>query len=191
MKKNFSKLNMTYKLIFIAVTIGFNIWVGLSLKKINISLGLLIFSLFIISMIFIQERLYKNYMEDIFIDLSDMLGTIIDMKNKVVFSTMDDTIFSKLQYQTIKLTNILTEKNKRIENDRNEIKSLISDIAHQLKTPITNLKMYGEFLQDESLSNEERKEFNEIIMMSLDRLSFLVESMIIGEWSNKFNTTAK
>ena len=38
--------------------------------------------------------------------------------------------------------------------------------------------MYGEFLQDESLSNEERKEFNEIIMMSLDRLSFLVESMI-------------
>ena len=178
MKKNFSKLNMTYKLIFIAVTIGFNIWVDLSLKKINISLGLLIFSLFIISMIFIQERLYKNYMEDIFIDLSDMLGTIIDMKNEVVFSTMDDTIFSKLQYQTIKLTNILTEKNKRIENDRNEIKSLISDIAHQLKTPITNLKMYGEFLQDESLSNEERKEFNEIIMMSLDRLSFLVDSMI-------------
>ena len=55
-----------------------------------------------------------------------MLGTIIDMKNKVVFSTMDDTIFSKLQYQTIKLTNILTEKNKRIENDRNEIKSLNS-----------------------------------------------------------------
>ena len=97
-------------------------------------------------MIFIQERLYKNYMEDIFIDLSDMLGTIIDMKNEVVFSTMDDTIFSKLQYQTIKLTNILTEKNKRIENDRNEIKSLISDIAHQLKIPITNLKMYGEFL---------------------------------------------
>ena len=178
MKKNFSKLNMTYKLIFIAVTIGFNIWVDLSLKKINISLGLLIFSLFIISMIFIQERLYKNYMEDIFIDLSDMLGTIIDMKNEVVFSTMDDTIFSKLQYQTIKLTNILAEKNKRIENDRNEIKSLISDIAHQLKTPITNLKMYGEFLQDESLSNEERKEFNEIIMMSLDRLSFLVDSMI-------------
>ena len=172
MKKNFSKLNMTYKLIFIAVTIGFNIWVDLSLKKINISLGLLIFSLFIISMIFIQERLYKNYMEDIFIDLSDMLGTIIDMKNEVVFSTMDDTIFSKLQYQTIKLTNILAEKNKRIENDRNEIKSLISDIAHQLKTPITNLKMYGEFLQDESLKNEERKEFNEIIMMSLDRLSF-------------------
>ena len=55
------------------------------------------------------------------------------------------------QYQTIKLTNRLTEKNKRIENDRNEIKSLISDIAHQLKTPITNLKMYGEFLQDEKL----------------------------------------
>ena len=178
MKNNFNRLNTIYKAIFITATMGLNIWIGVSLKNIKISLGLLIFSLFIITMIFIQERLYKRYMEDIFINLSDMLATIIDMRNNVVFSTMEDTIFSKLQHQTIKLTNILTEKNKKIENDRNEIKALISDIAHQLKTPITNLKMYGEFLQDESLSNKERKEFSKIIMMSLDRLSFLVESMI-------------
>ena len=117
-------------------------------------------------------------MESIFIQLSDMLQTIIDMKDKEVFSTIEDTLFSKLQYQTIKLTTILNNKNSQIEEERNEIQKLISDIAHQLKTPLTNLKMYGEFLQDESLSKEERKEFYEIVMSSLNRLSFLVESMI-------------
>lgn len=178
MKNNFSKTNTIYKVIFILVIIGFNTWIGFNFKNIKISLGLLFFSLFIIAMMLIQEKLYKSYMEDIFVDLSDMLATIIDMKNEEVFSTMEDTIFSKLQHQTIKLTNILTEKNKKIENDRNEIKALISDIAHQLKTPITNLKMYGAFLQDEGLSKEERKEFSEIIMLSLERLSFLIESMI-------------
>jgi signal transduction histidine kinase len=87
-------------------------------------------------------------------------------------------LLSKLQHQTIKLTNILKEKNKQIENDRNEIKSLISDIAHQLKTPLTNLKMYAELLQVESINEEDRKEFNEVIMLSLNRLSFLIDSMI-------------
>lgn len=178
MKKKFDITNTIYKIIFIITTIALNIWIGIKLKNIEISLVFFIFSLFINLMMFIQEILYKRYMEDIFIDLSNMLSTIIDMKNEVVFSTMEDTIFSKLQHQTLKLTNILTEKNKQIEKDKNEIKALISDIAHQLKTPITNLKMYGEFLKDESLSDEERKEFNEVMLLSLDRLSFLVESMI-------------
>ena len=145
----------------------------------------LIFSVFIISSFFIYKIVYKKHMESIFIQLSDMLQTIIDMKDKEVFSSIEDTLFSKLQYQTIKLTAILKNKNSQIEEERNEIQKLISDIAHQLKTPLTNLKMYGEFLQDESLSKEERKEFYDIVMSSLNRLSFLVESMIKMS-SNKF-----
>ena len=49
---------------------------------------------------------------------------------------------------------------------------MISDIAHQLKTPLTNMKMYSEFLQDENLTKEEREEFNKIILLSLDKLCF-------------------
>lgn len=178
MKKNFNKINNIYKIIIILVTISLNIWILFSLKNFNISFILLIFSIFVIAMILIQEKRYENYIRYSLLDLSDMLQTIIDMKDEEVFSIMEDTIFSKLQYQTIKLTNILNAKNKQMENERNEIKSLVSDIAHQLKTPLTNLKMYGEFFKDETLSEEERKEFSEIMTLSLDRLTFLVESMI-------------
>lgn len=178
MKMCFNKINNIYKFIVILITIILNIWIYLNLKNLNISLLLLVFSMFILVMFFIQERRYENYIKCSLLDLSDMLQTIIDMKDKAIFSTMEDTIFSKLQYQTIKLTNILNAKNKQMETERNEIKALVSDIAHQLKTPLTNLKIYGEFFKDESLTVEERKEFSEIMTISLDRLTFLVESMI-------------
>lgn len=178
MKNNFNKINNIYKIIIIVVSISLNIWILFSFKNLNLSLILLVFSVFLIAMFFIQEKRYENYIKDSLLDLSDMLQTIIDMKDEEVFSTMEDTIFSKLQYQTIKLTNILNAKNKQMEIERNEIKSLVSDIAHQLKTPLTNLKMYGEFFKDETLSSEERKEFSDIMILSLDRLTFLVESMI-------------
>lgn len=178
MKMDFNKANTIFKIITTLMTICLNIWVYIIGVNFKVSIILVIFSVFIISGMFLYEKIYKNYMEEIFVQLSDMLATIIDMRDEEVFSIMEDTLFSKLQYQTIKLTNILKEKNRQIENDRNEIKSLISDIAHQLKTPITNLKIYGEILQDESLSKEERKEFNKIIILSLNRLSFLIESMI-------------
>ncbi|MBS5950893.1 MAG: HAMP domain-containing histidine kinase [Clostridium sp.] len=178
MRLNFNKVNIFFKAIIIILTIFVNAYVYIMEVNNKVSIVLLIFSAIIILGMFIYEKLYKNYMEDMFIQLSDMLSTIIDMRDEEVFSTMEDTLLSKLQHQTIKLTNILKDKNEQIEKDRNEIKSLISDIAHQLKTPLTNLKMYGEFLKDEDLTEEERREFNDIIMISLDRLSFLIESMI-------------
>lgn len=178
MKMCFNKINNIYKFIIILITIILNIWIYLNLKNLNISLLLLVFSMFILVMFFIQERRYENYIKCSLLDLSDMLQTIIEMKDKEIFSTMEDTIFSKLQYQTIKLTNILNAKNEQMETERNEIKALVSDIAHQLKTPLTNLKIYEEFFKDESLTVEERKEFSEIMTISLDRLTFLVESMI-------------
>ena len=178
-KENFiNKLNIILKASVIIISIFF---VGLILfltRSVKLTTIVSVFSILIILIMFAYEKIYKMYMQNIFVQLSDMLDAIINMRNENIFSTTEDTVLSKLQYQTIKLTNILKSKNKKIEDERNEIKSLISDIAHQLKTPLTNLKMYGEFLQDESLTDEERKEFSEVINTSLNRLSFLVESMI-------------
>ncbi|MGG7162793.1 sensor histidine kinase [Clostridium ihumii] len=178
-KENFiNKLNVILKASVIIISIFF---IGLILfltRSIKLTTIVSVFSILIILIMFAYEKIYKIYMQNTFVQLSDMLDTIINMRDENIFSTTEDTVLSKLQYQTIKLTNILKSKNKKIEDERNEIKSLISDIAHQLKTPLTNLKMYGEFLQDESLTDEERKEFSEVINTSLNRLSFLVESMI-------------
>ncbi|MBX4267130.1 sensor histidine kinase [Clostridium estertheticum] len=169
---------LIYKIGIILFCFLFNTTIYFKTLNIQITIITAIFSLGIISFIFLYDILFKNYMTSILEELSDMLETISHMESEEVFSTMDDTIFSKLQSQTTKLTNLLISQNKEIEEEKNEIKSLISDIAHQLKTPLSNIKMYSEFLQDDNLKEDERKEFNTIVLFSLNKLTFLVESMI-------------
>ncbi|MBU3157561.1 HAMP domain-containing histidine kinase [Clostridium estertheticum] len=169
---------LIYKIGIILFCFLFNTTIYFKTLNIQITIITAIFSLGIIIFIFLYDILFKNYMTSILEELSDMLETISHMESEEVFSTTEDTIFSKLQSQTTKLTNLLISQNKEIEEEKNEIKSLISDIAHQLKTPLSNIKIYSEFLQDDNLKEEERKEFNNIVLFSLNKLTFLVESMI-------------
>ncbi|MCB2344387.1 sensor histidine kinase [Clostridium estertheticum] len=169
---------LIYKTSIILFCFLFNTTIYFKTLNIQITIITAIFSLGIISFIFLYDILFKNYMTSILEELSDMLETISHMESEEVFLTTEDTIFSKLQSQTTKLTNLLISQNKEIEEEKNEIKSLISDIAHQLKTPLSNIKIYSEFLQDDNLKENERKEFNNIVLFSLNKLTFLVESMI-------------
>lgn len=174
------KIYILLNFVIFTICLLFNIYIFKSTKdyNINISIATLIFTLAIFVILYLQKIFFKKYIDEILVDLSDMLSTISDMREEEIFSMIDDSIFSKLQHQTLKLINVLKAQNKKMENEKNEIKSLISDISHQLKTPLANMKMYSEFLQQEDLSEEERKEFYEIILLSLDKLCFLVESMI-------------
>ena len=177
-EKLIDKLKIALKIIFIVIIFILIGVVYIFTKNTQLTLIVGVLTIILLLLILLYDKITKIYLENIFVQLSDMLDTIINLKDENIFSTTEDTMLSKLQYQTIKLTDILKAKNRRIENDRNEIKSLISDIAHQLKTPLTNLKMYGELLNDKSLSEDERNEFFQVILSSLDRLTFLVESMI-------------
>lgn len=110
--------------------------------------------------------------------LSNMISALIDKREDEVFSVLNDDMLSKLQSQVIKLSGILNMQNKRLKKEHDEIKSLISDISHQLKTPVANLEIYCGLLQDASISNEQREDFTNNIQSQLKKLSFLMESMI-------------
>lgn len=178
MKLKYDVKIIIFKIMIILFCILINGIIYFRTLDFQLTIVTIIFALAIISGIFIYDKLFKSYMTSILEELSDMISTIADMRNELVFSTTDDTILSKLQSQTLKLTNILVAQNKKMEEDKNEIKTLISDIAHQLKTPLSTIKMYSELLQDDTLTVQERTEFNDIVLLSLNKLSFLVESMI-------------
>ncbi|WP_346896502.1 HAMP domain-containing sensor histidine kinase [Clostridium sp. UBA7503] len=178
MRSNFYNIKKMFQIAIILICLVFTTFIAIEMKNTKVIIASILFSIIIILVFYIYERLFESYMKDILVKLSDMLATMADMKEKEVFSIVEDSIFSKLQSQTIRLTRILKAQNKQIEDDKNEIKALISDISHQLKTPLTNVKMYGELLQGNNLTEDEEIEFHEIMMNSLNKLSFLVESMI-------------
>lgn len=71
-------------------------------------------------------------------------------------------------------------RNQQMENalrrEEQETKALITDISHQLKTPVASLKMSYEIVDSTELSREEAREFQEKEREDVDRLARLLEA---------------
>ena len=123
-------------------------------------------------------RLCDDYISHIVADLADLLDVLINLQEKNVFSENEDTLLSKLQNKVIKLVRILRRQNEMSVREKENIKSLVSDISHQLKTPLANLKIYTGLLEEDALDGERRKECMDALNKTVDKLVFLSESII-------------
>ncbi len=91
--------------------------------------------------------------------------------------TFDESMLSALESRLKRETDILHTNQKALMEERNKIKTLISDISHQTKTPISNIILYANLLSEENLTDEQRKLANELERQS-DKLSFLIQSLV-------------
>ena len=81
------------------------------------------------------------------------LDRIIFGKELVNEEETEDTLWGKSCEKLVRVHHIWTEKEKENIRKKEQMKELISDISHQTKTPIANIKLYLEFLQEENLSD--------------------------------------
>lgn len=77
-----------------------------------------------------------------------------------------------------RLQEIWSEKEAESKKDKQQMKELISDISHQTKTPIANLKVYLELLQAGDLDEKETAEFLNRMEQQTKKLDFLIQSMV-------------
>lgn len=123
-------------------------------------------------------RTDDKYISGIVIQLSELMDVLLYVNGREIFPDNEDTVLSKLQNKVIKLSKILKNRSIQEEQEHENIKKLVSDISHQLKTPIANLKMYSNFLADTKLPPEQQQEYIDIIRLSAERLNFLSENII-------------
>lgn len=76
------------------------------------------------------------------------------------------------------LATILQSKNDTEHNAREFLKNTISDISHQLKTPLAALAMYQEIIQNEPDNPESVREFSAKADSALSRMEQLIQSML-------------
>ena len=99
---------------------------------------------------------------------------------------LGDEIADKLSISAIRahgrnLDQIRKEINKAMEQElkseklRNE---LITNVSHDIKTPLTSIKSYVDFLQDENLSEDKRREYLAIVAKNTDKLAVLAKNLI-------------
>jgi len=172
-----AKIIVIFSILFILCVV-FTVYTALVLENPTLTKITVLFSILIISLFTAFVVLLKKHVLFILTQLSEVISALIDGRENGVFLVSHDDMLSKLQAQVIKLSGILKAQNIRLKKERDEIKSLISDISHQLKTPLANLRVYCDLVQDESLPPVQRKEFMQNMQSQLEKLSFLMESLI-------------
>lgn len=90
----------------------------------------------------------------------------------------DEGELSILQNDIHKVTRILNEQNQRLLREKTHLADSMSDISHQLKTPLTSMMMMADLLREEDLPPEKRAEFSQSLHAQLDRLEWLVSSLL-------------
>ena len=121
----------------------------------NISLLIITIILFLIC-IFLAVKLYviKQSIKEIEKSFSKILRT--DTNNKVAISSSDKDI----KNLTINLNNNLSElrgQKLQYKNGNQELKKIITNISHDLRTPLTAIKGYVDLIEQEKLSNNQKK----------------------------------
>lgn len=130
-------------------------------------------------------------------ELSCRISCILERKARVFSNTYQDTLEDKLACQMDKLQELLEYYDQRLWEEQESIKKLITEIAHQLRTPLANIESYLT-LCEQNFREQKLREQNhceqkfceqddagkelavylEAIRISEEKLSFLIRSFI-------------
>lgn len=87
-------------------------------------------------------------------------------------------ILSRISIQFEQMTRRLKISFEALEKEKDNIKSLITDISHQLKTPLASIKMFNSLLLEENVEEDERIEFLNRSRADINKLEWLTGSLV-------------
>ena len=111
----------------------------------------------------------------------NLCRTMDDMLNGLAAplqSYEEENLFYKINHRLTRLYEVLRENQESIAKERASLQELISDISHQVKTPIANLQMVNATLLEQPVPEEKRQEFLMASSGQLEKLDFLMQAMI-------------
>lgn len=85
---------------------------------------------------------------------------------------------SILKNDIYKVTLMLTEQSTLWQQEKLRLTDVIADISHQLKTPLTSMLVMADLLSDRKLPEAKRSEFTHKIGLQLERIDWLVSSLL-------------
>ena len=123
--------------------------------------------------------LYQRRQVSLFADeLCETLDALISGREVEGYHPYEDSLTAKVQGKLMQYFDIMSEDRRQSRRDKETIQSLVSDISHQVKTPIANIKMFTGILQQHELTPEKRAECLDTMAAQIDKLDFLMQSLI-------------
>ena len=111
-------------------------------------------------------------------ELSDYLEQV-NMGKAVVLSVSGEDLFSKLEDEIYKTVTFLYQTKDAAVQAKNDFAENLSNIAHQIKTPITAISLSLQTLSEMPIKKEYETDRMEQIKKQLNRLIHLEESLLV------------
>lgn len=111
-------------------------------------------------------------------ELSDYLEQV-NMGKAVVLSVSGEDLFSRLEDEIYKTVTFLYQTKDAAVQAKNDFAENLSNIAHQIKTPITAISLSLQTLSEMPMKKEYEKDRVEQIKKQLNRLIHLEESLLV------------
>lgn len=92
-------------------------------------------------------------------------------------SKYDESELSKVESKWKRFLQDSAMAKQNLETEKANIKGLISDISHQTKTPMANIKLYSELLSEQLEEDSMEAELLEQIQAQAQKLEFLIQAL--------------
>lgn len=144
--------------------------------SILIIIGAFIIVIFIIVALFIY--ILRAQVSEFSNEMCTTIDRVISKEENIDFDTDKETLLSKLQHKFKLLVELMESDENKALKEKDNIKALIADISHQIKTPITNIAMYNDTLIERKLDESQQKLFLNNMKFQVDKLEWLVQALI-------------
>ena len=145
-------------------------------KFIIIDISTLILFILILSIIFFK---YNHSESKKINEITKYIEEINRENYKLNIEENTEDELSILKNELYKITIMLKEVAENSQKDKTTLKDSLSDISHQIKTPITSiLIMLDNILSDENMPEDIKKDFIKDIKREIINIKFLVESIL-------------
>ncbi|WP_167958988.1 sensor histidine kinase [Anaerosporobacter faecicola] len=135
-------------------------------------IGLLSVSILSDVLIFTKAR-YRKISQ-----LSDYLCRIYMGEYSLDVRDYEEGELSVLKSEIYKLTLRMVEQNELLIKDKRYLADALSDISHQLKTPLTSISVMADLLESDQLEEDKRLDFARNIHTQVERMRWLVISLL-------------
>ena len=115
-------------------------------------------------------------------NIKEIINYLKEINNKnyclQIDKNMEDEL-SILRNEIYKTAITLNEQERISRNDKENLKEYLSDISHQIKTPLTSINlMIDNLIENKNINNQEKKELLKSIRHKTNNINFLIQSLL-------------
>lgn len=179
MKKRYTRFNQTAPLILAGLLFAALIWLLWTyVPRAAVRYGILAVCIGIFLLAELWVLVWRRQISRFADEVCGTLDAAIAGREPDTSGLYEDSLTAKVQGKLRQFYDLMGESRQQSLRDKEIIQSLVSDISHQVKTPVAGMRLYAGILKNPRLSAEKRQQSLETMEAQLDKLDFLMQSLI-------------